>query len=111
VARARADGIDIGEVLERDPGAMHIEDPDVGGPHDAGIRGALLFDREGALLWVRTPVRLGEREHHGVAQQEGRVPRDEIARVEVLAEEGRVVVGAIVVGDVELVEAAVELRQ
>ncbi|MGA1309653.1 MAG: hypothetical protein ACO31W_06585 [Gemmatimonadaceae bacterium] len=90
---------------------MHIEDPDVRGPHDARIRGPLLLDGERALLGMRAAIRLGERRHHGIGQQEGGVPRDEIADIERLAEEGRVVVGAIVVGDVELVKAPVELRE
>ncbi|HEY2162558.1 MAG TPA: hypothetical protein VGH04_01145 [Gemmatimonadaceae bacterium] len=109
--RVPAAGADVEAVLIRQKRTEHVEDVELGGRLLAWILFAVFVGRQGFLVRMRTRIRRRHSRHHGVREDEGAVAGEEIAAIQELADEQRVVVGPVVVAAVDLVPSAAVARQ
>jgi hypothetical protein len=71
----------------------------------------LVVRPERLILGMEATVHPGQLRDDGVLEEEQRVARDEVAPVHLLADQHRVLVRAVVVGDVQFVESATRGRE
>ena len=108
--RARLLVLDVGVILVRQVRAVDRDDGDFrrcGG--DRLARLGLVGLQEAGLRMLGGPAP-GEARDQGILEHEHRIATHEVTPPEALADEHRVLVGAIVIGHVHLVEPAVEVR-
>ncbi|HXT18698.1 MAG TPA: hypothetical protein VN706_23930 [Gemmatimonadaceae bacterium] len=111
VERPRVRKRDVDVVLERHVGPKHLEDIELGRCAGAGIGLAVLVRIQRPLVGVRTSVRLRDARHRRVGEHQQAVAGREVAAKNALAQEERVVVREILVGDIQLEELALVARE
>ncbi len=110
VSGMRADAR-VGVVLEREEGAVHVEQRDVRRRHHHRVVGHRVVGTERILVGVRGGVGVRDSIHQRVGEHGRGVVGDQVARIDELPHQQRVVVRTVVVGHVQLVEPAPISRQ
>ena len=100
--------LDVRVEAEREEGAVHLGEVDRRGDPPEWIVARLLVRLHADVLRMQPRVALGQARHDGVLVDEQRVPGDQIAPVDALTDEHRVLVRPVVVGDIQLVEASID---
>jgi len=108
--RVPAARVDVEVVLIRQKRTEHVQNIELGGRLLARIGFAVFIGREGFLVRMRARIRRGHSRHDRVRENERTVAGEEIAAIQELADEQRVVVGFVVVGAVDLVPSAAVAR-
>ncbi len=103
--------VEVDVALHVQQGAEHVEQLGFGRRRGRRVVRGVLVGAERLLVGVRRAVRVRDRGDRRILEQQRRVPANEVASEDALADDHRVVVRAIVVGDVHLVKPAVEAGQ
>lgn len=102
---------DIDVILIGEVRPIDVEDVDLGGRLRRWIRFAFVVGPEWPLVGMRARVRVGDARNDRVGEHQRAVAAEQIASIETLTDQKRVVVRPIVVGAVDLEEASVEAGQ